>query len=92
MLSNSIFRAVGVAARRGCQNKECHLEKTVAGTVVTVLAECVLNQDCDPFCLLLLRTVVVVVVVFAPSACESRLIQCSFCKFTVILRYIFVFR
>lgn len=53
---------------------------------------CVLNQDCDPFCLLLLRTVVVVVVVFAPSARESRLIQCLFCKFTVILRYIFVFR
>lgn len=53
-----------------------------------------LNQDCDPFCLLLLRTVVVVVVVvvFAPLARESRLIQCLFCKFTVILRYIFVFR
>lgn len=89
MLSNSIFRAVGVAARRGCHNKECRSEKTVVGTVVTVLAVCVLNQVCDPFCLLLLRTVVVV---FAPLARESRLIQCLFCKFTVILRYIFVFR
>lgn len=36
----------------------------------------VLNQDCDLFCFLLLRTavvVVVVVVVFAPSARESCL-------------------